>query len=106
MKKLILSTFAVLMIAAPAAYACHHDGGNYKNNRDTNGDGVISKEEFVSHAEKQFMKMDANNDGTVTKDEQHAAKKKMRQEMKNKKNKWKQKKMNKDASANSISYNN
>ena len=38
---------------------------------DTNSDGLISKDEFVSHAGKRFSKIDADNDGNATKDEMH-----------------------------------
>jgi Ca2+-binding EF-hand superfamily protein len=37
--------------------------------KDTNSDGVISKAEFVAHAEKKFAKMDADGNGSLTKEE-------------------------------------
>jgi uncharacterized low-complexity protein len=36
---------------------------------DTDEDGAISEEEFMSHHEEKFNKMDKNNDGKVTEDE-------------------------------------
>ena len=36
---------------------------------DTNGDGSISKQEFMAGCEKRFQKMDANGDGQITKQE-------------------------------------
>lgn len=36
---------------------------------DTNGDGNISKEEFMASCEKRFQKMDANGDGQITKED-------------------------------------
>jgi len=33
---------------------------------DTNGDGNISKAEFMANAEKHFQKMDSNGDGQVS----------------------------------------
>lgn len=36
---------------------------------DTNGDGNISKQEFMAGCEKRFQKMDANGDGQITKEE-------------------------------------
>ncbi len=37
--------------------------------KDANSDGVISKAEFVAHAEKKFAKMDADGNGSITKEE-------------------------------------
>ena len=36
---------------------------------DTNGDGMISKLEFLAHAEKHFAEMDRDNSGQLSKDE-------------------------------------
>ncbi len=36
---------------------------------DTNGDGVVSKEEFIADSNKRFAEMDANKDGKVTETE-------------------------------------
>ncbi len=36
---------------------------------DTNGDGVISREEFMAQAEARFAKMDKNGDGNITKED-------------------------------------
>jgi len=50
---------------------------------DTNGDGKVSKEEFLSQekqqAEERFAKIDANGDGTVDKLEMEEAGRKMRE---------------------------
>jgi len=49
---------------------------------DTNGDGKISKDEFLNAAKKRaemrFIKLDANSDGYLTKDELGQAKAKRR----------------------------
>ncbi|MBL4804783.1 MAG: hypothetical protein JKY71_07950 [Alphaproteobacteria bacterium] len=66
----------------------HH--GKMFEKHDTNGDGVISKDEAMSHAEARFDKMDKDGDGEVTQDEAKAAKEKMRA-------KWKEMKEKKDA---------
>ena len=34
--------------------------------KDANSDGVISKAEFVAHAEKKFAKMDTDGNGSLT----------------------------------------
>ena len=54
----------------------HHGDGHKKYNHkhhmkkmDTDGDGQISKDEFMAHAEKRFSKKDKNNDGFISKDE-------------------------------------
>ena len=53
-----------------------HDKKGYFAHIDTNGDGVITKEEATAAALKRFEKMDANGDGQVTKEEAKAAHKK------------------------------
>lgn len=50
--------------------ASHHGGGKDKMKMmDTDGDGSVSKEEFLSHKEQHFNKKDANGDGVLTEDE-------------------------------------
>jgi hypothetical protein len=48
---------------------------------DTNGDGKISKDEFVNHALQRFDAMDTNHDGQLTKAERDAARETMRNHM-------------------------
>ena len=64
-----------------------HKGAKMFEKHDTNGDGVISKAEFLTHAEERFSKMDVDGDGNVTKDEAKAAKEKMREKWKEMKDK-------------------
>lgn len=49
---------------------------------DTNEDGVVSKAEFLSHAEKRFEKIDADGNGEISKEEGKAAHDKMRKKKK------------------------
>ena len=51
--------------------ASHHgDGKGHKMKMmDTDGDGVISKDEFMSHKEQKFNKKDENGDGVLSEDE-------------------------------------
>lgn len=49
---------------------------------DTNKDGAVSREEFVSAAMAHFDKADANHDGNLTPDERRAAMKAMHEKMK------------------------
>ena len=51
---------------------------------DTNGDGMISKEEHQAKADKMFSETDANSDGSLSKDEVKAAIKKEWEEHKKK----------------------
>ncbi len=45
---------------------------NMFDDADTDGDGVLSKQEFLGRAEAHFKEMDMDADGTVTADEMHA----------------------------------
>ncbi len=47
-----------------------HGGKHCKIKKmDTDGDGSVSKEEFMSHAEKKFSRKDKNDDGVLGADE-------------------------------------
>lgn len=87
----ILTIGAAAMAFSGPVMAGEHGGkhhGKMFEKHDTNGDGVITKEEALSHAEARFDKMDADGDGSVTKEEATAAKEEMRakwKEMKGKK---------------------
>jgi len=91
MKKLLMLGAAVLTFQAAPVLAGHHEGGDHGDkkgkmfsSKDTNGDGVISKSEFLSHAEEKFGKMDRDGDGSISKDEAKANKKEKREKMKEK----------------------
>ncbi len=87
MKKLLMLGAALLTLNAASALA--EEGGKPKRDggkmlekifadQDANGDGAVSKDEFVSHATKRFDAMDADKNGSVTKEEikaHHDAKK-------------------------------
>lgn len=61
-----------------------------KNDKD--GDGVISKEEFLANAEEKFKGMDKDGDGKLTKDEAKSHREEMRDKWKAKKEQMKQEK--------------
>lgn len=99
MKKLLTLTAVIMVLAMPAALAdhhgdgdmgdkAHHEGGMFAK-KDTNGDGVISKQEFLDAkmkwAEEKFNKMDADGNGEISMEESKAAHAKM-------KDKWKERK--------------
>ncbi len=99
MKKLLtLSAVALALSFTPALAGertdVDHKGGMFEKH-DTNGDGVISKDEFLKQAEERFGKMDANGDGNVTAEEGKAAKEAMhskREEHREKRKEMRQKK--------------
>lgn len=99
-KKVLLLAAAALVLQATPVLAeggkgdgprKHHEGMFEKH--DTNGDGGVSKDEFLQHAEERFQKMDADGDGTVSKEEGQAAREKMKEKWKEKREHRKEKKM-------------
>lgn len=52
-------------------------GGDMKCPADTNEDGMVTKEEFMTHHEKMFDEADANKDGSLDADERKALHSKM-----------------------------
>lgn len=92
MKKLFVLTVATVLFASPSAFADDHEAGKRDKGamfekHDTNGDGSISKAEFLSHAEERFAKMDADGNGEITKDEAQAKKAEWKEKMKERREK-------------------
>lgn len=89
--KILLMAASALVLATMPAMA--EDGGKGKHHgkmfekHDTNGDGVVSKDEFLSHAEERFGKMDADGDGNFTKEEAEAVRAEMKEKWKERKDK-------------------
>lgn len=91
MKKLLALSALALVFSAPYALAQPQNGGKMGGDRghkmmermfdqaDTNGDGEISKEEFMAQAEARFKEIDQNGDDKITKEEVEAHREKMRQ---------------------------
>lgn len=72
MKILTIPALAVaLTLGAGAAYAGQHDGHKMRH------DAPVTKSEYMKKAEQRFDRMDANHDGTITKEERRATMKKM-----------------------------
>lgn len=97
MKKLTILTALAVMVSVPYALAEEggrghgkHGGKKMFERHDTNGDGVISKSEFIASAEERFKKMDADGNGEISKDEIKAHHAKM-------KDKWKAMKEKRDS---------
>lgn len=77
------------VIASPAAFADHHKGegkqkekGKYHMKADTNGDGIMSFDEFITMKKERFAEMDADGDGNLTREEMRNAHKKYRKKYK------------------------
>jgi len=85
-KLLLLSVFALALQAVPVLADSHGSGegnkGKMMEKVDANGDGEISKSEFLAHSEEKFAKMDANSDGTISKEEVKEARKEKRGDIK------------------------
>jgi hypothetical protein len=98
-KKVLLLAAAVLMFQTAPVFAEGSGDGGKKGphgarmfeKHDTNDDGVITKDEFIGHAEERFTTMDADGNGEVSKEEVRSAGKAMREKMKDKRAKWKEK---------------
>ena len=88
MKKVMILSAAILAISVfPAMAESDVEGGKHAKGamfekHDTNGDGTISKDEFLSHAEERFSNIDTDGDGSVSKEEAKAGHEKKRAEMK------------------------
>lgn len=89
MKKILMLAVTGMVFMSPAAIAGHHNDGDHKGKMfekmDTNNDGVITKDEFMSKHEQKFNEMDADNNGEVTREEAKAAMEKWRGKMKDRK---------------------
>ena len=81
-----MAVLAGVVLSGPVL-AEHHEkkgdrGAKMFEKQDTNGDGVISKAEFLSHAEERFSKLDSDGNGEVTKEEAKAAHEAMKEKVK------------------------
>lgn len=90
---LLAAVAGVFSFSAVPVQADHHGegkkGGKMFEKVDTNGDGVVSKEEFMSAHEKMFAKMDKNDDGSLSKEEMQEHRATMKDKWKNMKDKKK-----------------
>ncbi len=100
MKKILVLTALVFGVASVSSYALaegERGHGKHKGAKlakmfeksDLNGDGVISKEEFMKKAEERFAKMDLDGNGEITKEEAQQAREKMKEKWKEHKEKRK-----------------
>ena len=84
MRKVLIFSVLVVLFLGGATFASAHCGDCGKKadcprksakmdrmfeKKDANSDGVISKAEFMAAAEKKFAKIDADGNGSLTKEE-------------------------------------
>lgn len=88
-RKLILAAAAAFVMASPAwaedapGKGGMEDGSPHRGRQtleklDTDGDGKISKAEFMVKHEERFARMDKDSDGFISKDEMQAAREAMK----------------------------
>lgn len=83
MKKLHVLTALLITGMSTTALAGHHtEEGFFK--RDLNGDGVVSKVEYLKATEDKFAKMDTNSDGVISGAEYQESMKKWKKHKKHK----------------------
>lgn len=84
---LLATSFLAASSLALTAWAGHHEGGEKRKHghhfekKDANGDGSITKEEWLAASEERFGKMDGDGDGSVTQAEWQSARERMHQRM-------------------------
>lgn len=85
--KLALTTLALSLLAAPVLAQDAPPppggpgprGGGMMMRADTNGDGVITRDEALAQAAQRFDRMDLNHDGKLTRDELEQVGRRMRE---------------------------
>lgn len=90
MKKLLILSAAFLAFGAAPVLADNHGEGDHKGGHkggkfqkhDTNGDGTVSRGEFLSHAEERFSNVDTDGSGDISEEEAKAAHEAKRENMK------------------------
>lgn len=71
-RTLPLLACGLALVALPAFANDNHDAASKLKMMDTDGDGRISRTEFVTAKQNKVQKMDANNDGVVNANETSA----------------------------------
>ena len=60
---------ATLLAGSATAAPQDRPGGNMLTMSDTDGDGAVTKSEFLADVDARFARLDANKDGKISKDE-------------------------------------
>jgi Ca2+-binding EF-hand superfamily protein len=85
--RFLVGSLAVFGLMSGAAWAAHHEGAEDRDKghharmfteKDTDGNGEISLDEWLAGAQARFVKMDADGNGSLTQDEMKAAHTKMK----------------------------
>ena len=83
MTKLFATTAILLTLGLSPAFAeGYGDKADKLLKMDKDGNGVVTKSEFLEQAEERFSKMDTDGNNEITKEEAQTAKEKMRARMK------------------------
>ena len=102
MKKLLMLAALGLVVQTAPVLAEHHEGGEGKKKGsfsqvDTNGDGSISKAEYLAHSEKKFTEKDLDGDGEISPEEAKKHREAKREKMKEMREKMKEKRAERKA---------
>ena len=100
MKKILILTAAILIFQGATAFAEETvaiERVKIVLKHDTNGDGVISQDEFLEKAKKNFQAADADGKGTISKEEAKSMRESKRKKMKERRQKLQDRKANRSA---------
>jgi hypothetical protein len=78
MKKIAIGFSVAALALSGSAIAAHHEG---RPRADSDGDGVVTRAESQAHAEAMFAKLDENNDGKLDQTDRDARRERMKAKM-------------------------
>ena len=97
-KTLVLTASAIALLATGAIHPAMADDhgkmgkGDMMEKIDTDGDGQVSKAEFLKSHEDRFSELDTDGNGYISAEEHQAFKEEMQEKFKNKREEWRAKK--------------
>lgn len=95
-QKMVVTSLLVALLSTPlfaqenGKTNKEHHYKEWASELDTNGDGKISKEEYLKAAEERFNKMDKGGDGFIDEKDQQSMKEKMKERMEKMREKMKE----------------